>query len=110
MSLWTEITAAGEEIEEFLTNISIGAKKLYAVYQKLSPSTLAAVAAVSYDVIKAFAAGTAIVADVAAGNVTGAVTIAMSDTTKALVTQFVTDLKAGEAVTVADADALGIKL
>jgi hypothetical protein len=108
MSIWTEIESAGQKIEDFLSNVASGAKKLQAAYAALSGPTLAAAAAVFYDVVKTVAAGESAASEASTGNVSGAITL--SQTTLALVKQTVTDAKAGEKTVVADFQALGIKL
>jgi hypothetical protein len=108
MSLWTDITGAGEKIETFLTDLQSGATKLKAVYAALSSATLPAIAAVFYDVVKTVAAATAAGTAAESGNFTGAITL--SETTITLVKQVVADFKAGEKAVVADFDALGIKI
>jgi hypothetical protein len=106
MSLWTDIEAAGEKVEGWLTAIGTGAKKLQAIYNTLSGPTLAAVAAVFYDVVKAVAAGTEAATDAATGNTPAA--FVLSETTLTLVKQVVADAKAGEKTVVADWEALGL--
>ena len=108
MSLWTDITGAGEKIESFLTELQSGAKKLQAIYSSLSGVTLPAIAAVFYDVVKTVASAESAAASAETGNVAGAITL--SETTLTLVKQTITDAKAGEKAVVADFEALGIKL
>ena len=108
MSIWTDITAAGEKIEDVLTSIVTFGNKLKAVYAALSGPTLAAVAAVFYDVMKTAVSAETVVQDAEAGNFTGAITL--SQTTVTLVKQVAADFKAGEATIVADFKALGITL
>ena len=108
MSLWTDITNAGKKIADFLTDIVSGVAKLQKLYSTLSGPTLAAVAAVFYDVVKTVAASESAASAAATGNVMGAITF--SETTVSLVKQVVADAKAGEKVIVADFEALGIKL
>ena len=108
MSLWSDIVAGGEKVETFLTELQSGAKKLQAIYSSLSSTTLPAVAAVFYDVVKSVAAGTAAATAAEGGNIPGAITL--SETTLTLVKQTITDAKAGEKAVVADFEALGIKL
>lgn len=108
MSFFTDIVAAGKKVEDTLLEVVGFATKVKTIYNALSGPTLAAVAAVFYDVVKAVASGEVVAADAAAGDVTGAITI--SQTTFTLVKQVVTDAKAGEATIVADFKALGITL
>lgn len=107
-NIFTDIVSAGQKIENFLQNIVNGAKTLQAVYSKLSGPTLAAVAAVFYDVSKTVAAGTAAAGAAESGNIPSAFTL--SETTLGLVKQVVADAKAGEKTIVADFEALNIKL
>jgi hypothetical protein len=108
MSLWTDIESTGEKIGTFLINLASGAKKLQTIYNAISGPTLAAIAAVFYDVSKAVAAGTAAAGSAETGNI--ATTITLSDTTLALVVQAVTDAKNGVTTVVKDFEALNIKL
>ena len=108
MSLWTDISNAGIKIQDFLQSISSGVQKLQKMYSALSGPTLAAVAAVFYDVVKAVAAGQAAATAAGSGNVPLA--ISLSENTISLVKKVVTDGIAGEKTIVADFAALGIKL
>jgi hypothetical protein len=108
MSLWTDITAAGGKIETFLTDLASGVKRLQSIYSALSGPTLAAVAAVFYDVVKSVASAELAATAAETGNIPGAVTL--SETTLTLVKQVVTDAKAGEKVVLADFEALGITI
>jgi hypothetical protein len=108
MSLWTDITGAGIKIENFLIELSSGAKKLQAIYSTLSGPTLAAVAAVFYDVVKTVSAAESAATSAETGNIPGAITL--SETTLTLVKQVVTDFKSGVKTVEADLTALGITL
>ncbi len=108
MSIFSDIAKVGVKIEDFLGFVSEGAKKLQAIYSALSGPTLAAGAAVFYDVVKAVASGESAASAAASGNVVQAVTL--SETTLSLVKTVVADFKAGEKTVVSDFEALGIKL
>lgn len=108
MSLISEVESIGAKIEGFLKAVVSGAATLQKIWGNLSGPTLAACAAVFYDVMKTATAAESVATDAASGNVLGAITL--SETTVGLVRQLVTDAKAGEKQIVADFDALGIKL
>jgi hypothetical protein len=108
MSFLSDLEAGGKKIEDFLKDIVNGASQLQLIWKGLSGPTLAAAAAVFYDVTKAVSAGESAAASAASGNIPGAITL--SETTIGLVKQVVTDFKAGEKTIVTDFEALNIKL
>lgn len=108
MSILTEVESIGAKIEGFLKTVVSGAATLQRIWGNLSGPTLAACAAVFYDVVKTATAAESAGTDAASGNVLGA--ISLSETTVGLVKQLVADAKAGEKQIVADFEALGIKL
>lgn len=108
MSIFTEIESVGEKIGSFLQHVASGEKQLQSVYAKLSGPTLAAVAAVFYDVAKSVASAEGAAAAASTGNIPAA--FALSETTLGLVKQVVTDAKDGGKTIVADLAALNIKL
>ena len=108
MSILTEVEKVGSTIANFLKSIVTGAATLQKIWSALSGPTLAAAAAVFYDVVKAVSSAESVAEDAAKGDFSGAVTL--SETTIGLIKQVVTDAKAGEKAIVADFEALGIKL
>lgn len=108
MSIFTEIESVGEKIGSFLQHVASGAKQLQSVYANLSGPTIAAVAAVFYDIAKSIAAGESAAAAASTGNIPAA--FALSETTLGLVKQVIADAKNGEKTIVADLAALNIKL
>lgn len=105
---FADIEKGGQKIGTFLVSLATGVKNLQAIYSTLSGPTIAAVAAVFYDAVKAVASATAAASAAETGNFVVAVTL--SETTVTLVKQVVIDAKAGEKIIVADLAALGIKL
>ncbi len=108
MSILTEVEKVGSTVANFLKSVVSGAATLQKIWSALSGPTLAAAAAVFYDVVKTVAAAQIAATDASTGNFTGAVTL--SETTIGLVQQVVSDAKSGEKTIVSDFESLGIKL
>lgn len=108
MSLFSDLAADGQKVATFLGNIVSGVGKLKTVIAQLSGPTIAASAAVFYDVVKAVDAAESAAATAATGNIPAAITL--SQTTIGLVRQVVTDFHAGEKIIVSDLTTLGIAL
>ncbi len=108
MSILTEVEHIGSTVAKFLQSIVTGASTLQKIWSALSGPTLAAAAAVFYDVVKTATAAESAASAVSTGNFTGAVTL--SETTIGLIKQIVADAIKGEKTVVADFEALGIKL
>jgi hypothetical protein len=108
MALFSDLATDGQKISTFLSNLVSGVSKLKTIISQLSGPTIAASAAVFYDVVKAVDAGEGAAATAATGNVPAAITL--SQTTIALVKQVVTDFHAGEKIIVSDFTELGIAL
>lgn len=108
MSLISEVEKVGSTVANFLKSIVTGAATLQKIWSALSGPTLAAAAAVFYDVVNTAKSGESTAEAAASGNFSGAVTL--SETTIGLIKKVVADAKAGEKTIVADFEALGIKL
>lgn len=108
LSFLSDIEAAGKKIGDVLTEIVTFGHNIKTVYSALSGPTLAASAAVFYDVVKTVSAAESAASAAATGNVS--LSISLSETTIGLVKNVVTDFKSGEATIVADFKALNIKL
>jgi hypothetical protein len=108
MSFLNELEAAGKKIGDVLTEVVTFGNNIRKVYLALSGPTLAACAAVFYDVVKTIGSAQADAAALQAGNIPA--TITLSETTLGLVKQVVSDFKSGEQTIVADFKALNIKL
>ncbi len=108
MSFLTTIISGLSKAENFLINVFTKGSAVLAVLSKVSPTTLAAILAVFYDVAKAAVAAGEEAAAIASGNFVTAATL--SATTLALVGQLVTDLKTADSQIVDDFNQLGIAI
>lgn len=107
MSFLTEVEALGTKVENFIATVVKGTATLQKIWGALSGPTLAAAAAVFYDVVTTLSDADSAAQAAATGNVLSTVTL--SQTTITAVQKVIADAKAGEATVVADFKALDLK-
>jgi hypothetical protein len=106
MSVLSDIEGDVPKFVNFFISVFTKTSAVIAVIQKLTPTTLAAMLAIFYDVTSFIAQGGSIVAAIKTGNFANV----FSTTTLGLISKFEADLKAGEAAIVADVKALGVAI
>ena len=103
MSIFTSIIGGLSKFESFIVKVLGKTSQVIAVLQKVTPSTIAAILAVFYDITKAVAT---VEVDYATRNLADI----LSPQTQALLKQFVADVKALESTAVSDAQALNLAI
>jgi hypothetical protein len=106
MSIFTDIESGVPKFVNFFISVFTKTSAVISVLEKLTPTTLSAMLAIFYDVTSFIADGGSIVAAIKTGNFANV----FSTTTLGLISKFEADLKAGEAVIVADVKALGVAI
>jgi hypothetical protein len=106
MSIFTDIESGVPKFVNFFISVFTKTSAVISVIEKLTPTTLSAMLAVFYDLMSFIAQGGSVVAAIKTGNFANV----FSTTTLGLISKFEADLKAGEAVIVADVKALGVAI
>lgn len=108
MSILGSIESGLDKATQFVLNIFTKTSAVLAVLQKISPSTVAAMLAVFYDVMGFVQEGATIAGEVTTGNYGAAIGTVLSATTQTLLNNLKTGIASGEAVIVSDLNELGI--
>lgn len=109
MSIFGSIASGLSKAASFLVSVFTKTSTVVAILEKITPTTLAAILAVFYDVVKFITSESATAgADIASGNYVGAINDVFSANTKTLLAQIAADAKTLESDIAADLQALGI--